>query len=220
MGGGDGLVFRYAHGVNALTLEGTNVQADMGAVRSELERTLGATAVEACALELDDAIVGALVAVGSRPFDDDARRLLATFSSHVALALANARAVGAKLRQVEEEARREAAAVRERAAGESVRRAIEAQDAERARLARELHDEAGQALTALAVHLRALEGDVPGGPCGSGSPSCAARWAPPRRRCASWPRASAPPPSRRAGSRRDRGAGGARAGQHRDAGRR
>ena len=99
VGGGDDLVFRYAHGVNALTLEGTNVQPDMGAVRSELERTLGATAVEACALELDDAIVGALVAVGSRPFDDDARRLLATFSSHVALALANARAVGHKLRR-------------------------------------------------------------------------------------------------------------------------
>ncbi len=164
VGSGDDLVFRYAHGVNALTLEGTHVQPEMGAVRSELERTLGVTAVEACALELDDAIVGALVAVGSRPFDDDARRLLATFSSHVALALANARAVGDKLRRVEEEARREAAAARERAAGESVRRAIEAQDAERARLARELHDEAGQALTALAVHLRALEGDVPEGP--------------------------------------------------------
>jgi signal transduction histidine kinase len=162
--GGDDLVFRYAHGVDALTLEGTRVPPEMGAVRSQLEGTLGATAVEACALELDDAIVGALVAVGPRPFDDDARRLLATFSSHVALALANARAVGDKLRQVEEEARREAAAVRERAAGEGVRRAIEAQDAERARLARELHDEAGQALTALAVHLRALEGDVPEGP--------------------------------------------------------
>jgi signal transduction histidine kinase len=82
----------------------------------------------------------------------------------VALALANARAVGDKLRQLEEEARREAAAARERAAGESVQRAIEAQDAERARLARELHDEAGQALTAIAVHLRALEEDVPEGP--------------------------------------------------------
>jgi signal transduction histidine kinase len=164
VGDGDALVFRYAHGVDALTLEGTRVPAEMAAVRSALGRSLGAAAVEACPLELDDQVVGALVAVGSRPFDDDGRRLLATFSSHVALAIANAQAVGAKLRQVEEEARREAAAARERAAGESVRRAIEAQDAERARLARELHDEAGQALTALAVHLRALEGDVPEGP--------------------------------------------------------
>ncbi|HSJ73335.1 MAG TPA: GAF domain-containing sensor histidine kinase [Miltoncostaeaceae bacterium] len=164
VGGGDDLVFRYAHGVDALTLEGARVPPEMGAVRSALERTLGAVAVEACALELDDVVVGALVAVGSRPFDDHARRLLSTFSSHVALALANARAVGAKLKEVEEDARREAAAARERAAGEGVRLAIEAQDAERARLARELHDEAGQALTALAVHMRALEGDVPEGP--------------------------------------------------------
>ena len=116
----------------------------MAAVRSELEVLLGLTAVEACALELDDSVVGALVAVGSRPFDD--RRPAPAgnvLSSHVSLALANARAVGHKLREVEEEAQLEAAAVRERAAGESVRRAIEAQDAERARLARELHDEAG-----------------------------------------------------------------------------
>ena len=161
---GDALVFRYAHGVQALVLEGTRVPPEVAGVRTGLERRLGAAAVEACALELDDQVVGALVAVGSRPFDDDARRLLATFSSHVALALANARAVGEKLRQVEEDARREAAAARERAAGEGVRRAIEAQEAERARLARELHDEAGQALTAIAVHLRALEGDVPEGP--------------------------------------------------------
>jgi len=161
---GDDLVFRYAHGVDALTLEGTRVSADAGAVEEALRRRLGAAAVEACALEIDDAVAGVLVAVGPRDFDDDARRLLATFSSHVAIALANARAVGAELDRVHEAARREAAAARERAAGEGIRRAIEAQDAERARLARELHDEAGQALTALAVHLRALEGDVPDGP--------------------------------------------------------
>jgi signal transduction histidine kinase len=164
VGDGDELVFRYAHGVDALTLEGARVPPDIGAVRERLERLVGAEAIEACSLELDDETVGALVAVGSRPFDADARRLLATFSSHVAIALANARAVGAKLDRVKEAARREAVAARERAAGESVRRAIEVQDAERARIARELHDEAGQALTALAVHLRALEGDVTGGP--------------------------------------------------------
>jgi signal transduction histidine kinase len=161
---GDGLVFRDAHGVDALSLEGTAVPAEMAGVRAELARRLGAAAVEACALEVGGETAGALVAVGSAPFDADARRVLATFSSHVAIALANARAVGAELARVQEAARRDAAVVRERAAGESVRRAIEAQEAERARLARELHDEAGQALTALAVHLRALEEDVPAGP--------------------------------------------------------
>jgi signal transduction histidine kinase len=160
--GGD-LVFTYGHGVDALELEGTRVPRDVDALRKGLAERLGAAAVEACALEIGGEVAGALVAVGTRPFDDDARRLLATFSSHVAIAVANARAVGAELARVQEAARREAAVVRERAAGESVHRAIEAQEAERARLARELHDEAGQALTALAVHLRALEEDVPAG---------------------------------------------------------
>jgi signal transduction histidine kinase len=161
---GRALTFRYAHGVDSLALEGTSVPADMAAVEEALARRLGAAAVEACALEVEDEVAGALVAVGSGPFDADARRLLATFSSHVAIALANARAVEAELRRVQEAARREAAAARERAAGESVRRAIEAQEAERSRIARELHDEAGQALTALAVHLRTLQDDVPAGP--------------------------------------------------------
>jgi signal transduction histidine kinase len=163
-GDGGDLVFSYGHGVDALELEGTSVPPDMAVLQATLARRLGAAAVEACALEIRGGVAGALVAVGARPFDDDARRLLATFSSHVAIALANARAVGAELARVQEAARRDAAVVRERAAGESVRRAIEAQEAERARLARELHDEAGQALTALAVHLRALEDDVPAGP--------------------------------------------------------
>ena len=105
-------------------------------------------------------MAGALVAVGWHPFDDDARRLLETFSSQVAVALVNARAVAAEREHIREVARREAAAAQERAEAEGLRRAIQAQEAERTRIARELHDEAGQVLTALALHLRTLEEDV------------------------------------------------------------
>ena len=83
---------------------------------------------------------------------------------------------------------------------EGLRRAVEAQEAERARVARELHDESGQVLTALALHLRALEERRrPGGRCASGSPRCAASSPRRRRACASWPRACARPPSRSTG---------------------
>ena len=200
--GGDDLVFRYAHGVNALTLEGTRVPPEMGAVRSELERTLGVTAVEACALELDDAIVGALVAVGSRPFDDDARRLLATFSSHVALALANARAVGDKLRA----GGGGGAARGRRRAGAGGRRGRAARDRGPGRGARAPRPGAarrGRPGPDGARRAPAGAGGRRAGEalCGTGWPSCAARSARPRRPCASWPRASGPPRSRRAGSR-------------------
>jgi signal transduction histidine kinase len=52
----------------------------------------------------------------------------------------------------------EVARARETAASDGLRRAIAGQEAERARIARELHDESGQVLTAVALHLRALEG--------------------------------------------------------------
>lgn len=161
---GGTLVFRHAHGVDALGLEGDIGPADPRALEERLRIALGAPAVEVCALEVAGELVGALVAVGRSPFDEAAQRVLATFSSQVAIALANARAVAAERELLREAGRREAAIATERANAEGLRRAVQAQEAERARVARELHDEAGQALTALAVHLRAMESEVPEGP--------------------------------------------------------
>jgi signal transduction histidine kinase len=161
---GDELVFRYVHGIDALGMEGSTGPLHPESLAEALRTSLGAPEVQVCALDVGGVTAGALVAVGWRPFDEGARRLLETFSSQVAVALVNARAVAGERESLLLAARREAQKIRERGQAESRRRAIEAQEAERARVARELHDESGQVLTALAVHLRALEADVePGG---------------------------------------------------------
>jgi signal transduction histidine kinase len=157
---GDELVFRYAHGIDALGMEGSRGPLQSEALAALLRTALGAPEVQVCELAVDGVTAGALVAVGWRPFDEGARRLLETFSSQVAVAVVNARAVAGERESLLQAAQREAAKIRERARADSVRRAVEAQEAERARVARELHDESGQVLTALAVHLRALESDV------------------------------------------------------------
>jgi signal transduction histidine kinase len=94
------------------------------------------------------------------PFTADDERLALVLAAQAASAIANARAAAEERARLTESAALAAARERQEAAAEGHRRAISAQEAERVRVARELHDETGQLLTAVALELRALEQHV------------------------------------------------------------
>jgi len=96
----------------------------------------------------------------SGAFTADDERLAIALAAQAAVAIANARAAEDERRRLTESAALSAAREREEAAADGHRRAIRAQEAERVRVARELHDETGQALAAVSLDLRVLEQHV------------------------------------------------------------
>lgn len=118
--------------------------------RGLIERVLTMLGVESavCApLQLDGQTSGILAVIGSELSETDLPAV-AAFANQAAIALENARLfqeVGASRRRLQRLARE----------------VVSAQEAERHRLSRTLHDDAGQALTALKISLELMGDDLP-----------------------------------------------------------
>ncbi len=108
-------------------------------VDQEMARRLGTRAALFVPLVVRDAAIGVMLASdkqgADRRFTEEDRRLAETFASRAAIAVE----------------------LSTRVTRESLTRVVAAQELERRRLARELHDETGQALTSILLGLKGLE---------------------------------------------------------------
>ncbi|MFN8123657.1 MAG: GAF domain-containing sensor histidine kinase [Thermoleophilia bacterium] len=154
---GDELVIRVTEARSRRALAvGERTPADVDAFTAAL-RTAARCPVEVVPLRVAGELVGALGTAGEDVAEDGVRAMLSAVGNQLALAVANERAMHAERERAHAAVALQLARANERATAEGFRRAIQAQEAERARIARELHDEAGQVLTAVSLHLRILE---------------------------------------------------------------
>lgn len=96
-------------------------------------------------------------------FDEEDERLVVTLAAFAAGAIEAALLVAAERDRAAAVAELVAAEERSRAHREVLARVIDAQEAERARVSRDLHDQIGQALTSVLLGLRLVDGSLPAG---------------------------------------------------------
>src|SRR6266540_6248483 len=101
---------------------------------------------------------------GGGSFDEEDERLIVALAAFAAAAIENALLVQAERERADARAELAAARERERLRGEMLAKVIGAQEAERARVARDLHDEIGQDLTSVLLGLRLVETSLGGEP--------------------------------------------------------
>ncbi len=121
---------------------------------------IGGKAVLIFPLIRRDAADGVLIAVDSleRPvFNEDDEQVMGLFAARATLALGMARSLQSERDRSDAEALLLGAEEREKARRETLRRVVEAQEAERRRIARELHDDTGQSLASVLMGLRRAE---------------------------------------------------------------
>ena len=107
-----------------------------------------------------DQAEGVVLAIDSldRPtFNDDDQHVLELFAARATLALGMARSLQAERERAAAEVMLLGAEQREQAQRETLRRVVEAQESERRRIARELHDDTGQSLASVLMGLRSAE---------------------------------------------------------------
>ena len=103
---------------------------------------------------------GVLIAVDSlehSEFNEDDEQVMGLFAARATLALGMARSLQSERERAEAEALLLRAEEREHSRRETLRRVVEAQEAERRRIARELHDDTGQSLASVLMGLRRAE---------------------------------------------------------------
>jgi signal transduction histidine kinase len=126
-----------------------------------IARALGARSMMFAALVDRSEPVGVLVVGHRRPdrFTDDDLFMLRSFADLASLALRNARLITAERRRFEVETELGEAYLRERMRSELLRNVIRAQEEERRRIARDLHDSAGQTVASILLGLKVAEGE-------------------------------------------------------------